>query len=246
MRIRFRPLPGLTIATAIMLASLLGLGIWQLERLQWKLALIAHVAGLMAAPAVSLDDVFQGQAHGRIDEADYRRVRVQGRFLNDKEVYVFATGPDGGPVYHVITPLRADTNGALIFVDRGIVPPEVRDPARRPQGELGGDGEIVGILRGPDRSGWFTPPPDAAQRVFYARDLVVIADFVKAGTAFPMFVDADATPIPGGWPKGGQTQIAFRNEHLQYAITWFALALGLAGVYLAYHAAQNRLRVESE
>ena len=91
------------------------------------------------------------------------------------------------------------------------------------------------------RSGLFTPPPDLKQRVWYARDLKAIAAADHISLAAPELVEADATPNPGGWPKGGQTVVTFRNQHLSYAVTWFGLAAGLVGVWLAYHISKGRI-----
>lgn len=98
------------------------------------------------------------------------------------------------------------------------------------------------MWRVPDAPGAFTPVPDVAHRIWYARDLRSIAAADKIRLAAPALIEADAAPNPGGWPRGGQTVVSFRNEHLSYAITWFGLAAGLIGVYLAYHASKGRLR----
>ena len=101
---------------------------------------------------------------------------------------------------------------------------------------------LVGVWRVPDAPGAFTPAPDQAHRIWYARDLEGIAAADHIRLAAPVVIEADATPNPGGWPKGGQTVVTFRNNHLSYAITWFGLAAGLIGVYLAYHISKGRLR----
>ncbi len=235
MALRFRPYPGVTIAVLIATAILVGLGVWQLERLQWKLALIAEVNGHMAAPPVSLDDALRLNA----DKAQYRRVALAGRFDNAKEAYVFTTGADGTPVYHVLTPFLTD-DGRALLVDRGYVPKERLDPATRTPVE--GETRLVGVWRTPDAPGVFTPAPDQAHRIWYARDMRGIAAADHVRLAAPNLIEADATPNPGGWPKGGQTVVSFRNEHLSYAVTWFGLAAGLIGVYFAYHASKGRLR----
>jgi surfeit locus 1 family protein len=235
MDLRFRPYPGVTVAAVIATAILVGLGVWQLQRLQWKLALIAEVSGHMAAPPVSLDGVLKLGA----DEAQYRRVGLAGRFDNAKEAYVFTTGADGTPVYHVLTPFLTD-DGRTLLVDRGYVPKMKLDPATRTPVE--GKTRLVGVWRVPDVPGAFTPAPDPAHRIWYARDLPGIAAADHVRLAAPSLIEADATPNPGGWPKGGQTVVSFRNEHLSYAVTWFGLAAGLIGVYLAYHISKGRLR----
>src|ERR1700740_2041702 len=95
----FRPFPFLTLASVFALAVLLGLGVWQLERLHWKLALIAEVQRNLASPPISLDEAL---AQG--DRAQYRRVAVDGTFDNAREAYAFATDANGALVYHVIVP----------------------------------------------------------------------------------------------------------------------------------------------
>lgn len=229
----FRPLPIFTAVFAVMFAALIALGVWQLQRLHWKLGLIAQVNRSLAAAPISLDRALT-------TGAQYRRVALNGRFENAKEAYVYETGPDGAPVYHVLTPFAAG-DGRTLMVDRGIVPVELRDPARRARGQLEGERRIVGVWRTPDAPGYFTPPPDAAHRIWYSPDVTAIAAADHVRLAAPVIVEADAAPNPGGWPLGGQSRVTFRNEHLQYAVTWFLLAAALVGVYLAYHIGKGRL-----
>jgi len=234
MALRFRPYPGVTVAAVIATAILIGLGVWQLERLQWKLALIAEVNGHMAAAPISLGEALKADA----DSMQYRRVALSGRFDNAKEAYVFTTGAAGEPVYHVLTPFLTD-DGETLLVDRGFVPKSRLDPSARTQIE--GETRLVGVWRVPDAPGAFTPVPDKAHRIWYARDLQGIAAADHIQLAAPVVIEADAAPNPGGWPKGGQTVVSFRNEHLSYAVTWFGLAAGLLGVYLAFHISKGRL-----
>ncbi len=100
---------------------------------------------------------------------------------------------------------------------------------------------MVGVWRTGDTGGTFTPPPDLANRVWFARDTAAIAQRLRVKLSAPALIEADATPNAGGWPKGGQTVVTFRNEHLQYAITWFLMAAGLVGIYIAYHVSAGRL-----
>jgi surfeit locus 1 family protein len=231
----FRPYPGMTFACAILFAILCGLGVWQLERLQWKLALIARVDGHTAAVPLPLDRIMTMAP----DEAQYRRVALSGRFDHGREAYVFTTDA-GAPVYHVLTPFTAD-DGKVLMVDRGEVPKEKLDPATRAPGNVTGETRVTGVWRMPDAPGLFTPPPDIARRIWYARDLAAIARTDHLTLAAPVVIEADAAPNPGGWPKGGQTVVSFRNQHLSYAVTWFGLALGLLGIWLAYHISKGRI-----
>lgn len=234
MRLVFRPLPVFTLCAAVAFALLVSLGVWQVQRLHWKLGLIAQVNRALALPPVSLDEALK-MGKG----AAYRRVALSGRFDNAGEVYVYATA-DGAPVYHVLVPFIGD-DGRVMIVDRGIVPPELRDPKTRAAGLLAGERRVAGVWRTPDAPGLFTPAPDYDRRVWHLPDAKSIAAFEHLKLAAPAVVEADATPNPGGWPKGGQTVVAFRNEHLQYAITWFGLAVVLLAVYVAYHVSRGRL-----
>jgi surfeit locus 1 family protein len=234
MALRFRPYPGVTIAALIATVILVGLGVWQLQRLQWKLALIAEVDGHMTAAPISLDQALKTDA----DAMQYRRVALEGHFDNAKEAYVFTTGAGGEAVYHVLTPFLT-SEGRTLMVDRGYIPKDKLAPATR--SPLGGVTRLVGVWRVPDAPGAFTPGPDAVHRIWYSRDLKGIAAADHIQLTAPVLIEADAAPNPGGWPKGGQTVVSFRNEHLSYAVTWFGLAAGLLGVYLAYHVSRGRL-----
>ncbi|MES2254893.1 MAG: SURF1 family protein [Pseudomonadota bacterium] len=234
MALRFRPYPGVTIAALIATVILVGLGVWQLQRLQWKLALIAEVDGHMTAAPISLDQALKTDA----DAMQYRRVALEGHFDNAKEAYVFTTGAGGEAVYHVLTPFLTN-EGRTLMVDRGYIPKDKLAPATR--SPLDGATRLVGVWRVPDAPGAFTPGPDAVHRIWYSRDLKGIAAADHIQLTAPVVIEADAAPNPGGWPKGGQTVVSFRNEHLSYAVTWFGLAAGLLGVYLAYHVSKGRL-----
>jgi surfeit locus 1 family protein len=232
----FRPYPGLTIASALLFILLCGLGVWQLERLQWKLGLIAQVNGHMAETPVSLDRVMAMPP----DLAQYRRVSITGHFDNAKEAYVFAGNKTGEPGYHVLTPFQTD-DGRWVMVDRGVVPRQKLDPGSRAAGLIHGETRVTGVWRRPDAAGYFTPAPDEKHRIWYSRDLKAIAASDHLTLAAPALIEADTTPNPGGWPLGGQTVVTFRNAHLSYAITWFGLALGLLIIWFSYNISRGRI-----
>ncbi|MGD0142793.1 MAG: SURF1 family protein [Rhizomicrobium sp.] len=236
MKLFFHPIPVLTLCFLPAFAMLAALGVWQLERLQWKLGLIDEMTRNLSAAPIPIDRALAMQAK----DAQYRHVSLTGRFDNAKEAYVYTTARDGAPVYHVVTPFTLD-DGRVFLVDRGLVPPVLRAPGTRRAGELEGERHIAGIWRTPDAPGVFTPAPDLPHRIWYSRDLKGIAKTDGIVPAAPVIIEADAAPNPGGWPQGGQTVVDLPNDHLQYAITWFALAAGLIFVYLAYHRAQGRL-----
>ena len=209
-----------------------GLGVWQLQRRLWKLDLIARVEASLAAAPVAAPRPSAGMT---IDwpREEYRRVRAGGTFAHEGETLVQAVTVHG-PGFWVLTPLIAP-EGYAILVNRGFVPPERRDPATRSEGQVDGPVTVSGLLRLSEPGGGFLRSNDPAAGRWYSRDVAAIAASRGLRDAAPYFVDADATPNPGGLPVGGLTVVAFRNTHLIYALTWFALAvMSLAALgYLA-------------
>lgn len=240
MRFSFRPMLVPTLWFIPAFAILISLGVWQIERLHWKLDLLARIHSGLSAPPVSLHDAFPASDATHVDAADYRRVVAHGRFENDQEVRFFTTGKQGVPVYHIVTPFVLGEGGVLL-IDRGLVP--VGPGGTEFYKPYGWEGtrNVVGVLRKPSAPNWFTPPVDRAKRVVHTRDPRTLAAAFGWKNVLPVFMEADATPNPGGWPKGGQTIVDLPNDHLQYAITWFGLAFGLLVVYLAYHRSRGRL-----
>ncbi len=232
---RFRPLFGPTLWFLPGVALLAGLGFWQLQRLQEKETLIASVEAGMKAPPVPLADALSRGA-----EAEYHHVRVTGHFLHEKELYVFSRGARGAVGVDVIAPLVQD-DGSTVLVDRGFVPEALRDPTTRAAGQVAGEVALTGVLRLPQKPGLFTPAANRQARLWFVKNVPEMA--AATGVTAPLvLIEADATPNPGGWPLGGRTQIEFSNDHLQYAMTWFGLALALTAVYLLYHRSKGRLQ----
>ena len=214
--------------TVVAICLLMGLGVWQVQRLAWKNDLIARVDARVAAPAV----VAPGMAEwGRVNKADdeYRHVTLRGVLQNDAEAQVY-TLSDYGAGYWVMTPLKRD-DGTVVYINRGFVPTDKRAPQTRLMGQPQGEVIITGLLRMSETKGWlFQQANDPAHDAWYRRDIAGLAQSRHIGSVAPYFVDADASPNPGGWPKGGLTVVKFPNSHLVYALTWFSLAAMLVGV----------------
>lgn len=231
------------VATLVAFSILVGLGVWQLERLAWKESLVAQVeARIHQAPVALPPEADWSQIDFANDE--YRRVTTQGRFRHDLEVQVYALvdqEPDGsgGPGYWVVTPLGLP-DGAFVLVNRGFVPLERKDPASRPEGQVDGLVTVTGLLRLPEEAALFTPANDAAADSWYVRDPEAIASAKELVRVAPFLIDADSSANPGGLPRGGLTRIAFPNRHLEYALTWFGLAASLLGVFAAYAWGRRR------
>lgn len=235
-RAKWRALIGPGIFTLIGLIFLCELGFWQIHRLAWKEDLIARVTaqtGLPPKPAPAEAD------WGKVGLAqEYSHVTVSGKFENDREAlsYALVSEPKGkfsGPGYWVMTPLKL-ANGAAVIVNRGFVPLDRMDRTSHRKGEIEGETTVTGLLRLPEKRSWFTPADNPGKAIFQERDPAIIAKAHGLSRVAPFFIDADATPNTGGLPQGGETRLAFPNNHLQYAITWFGLALVLMLVFLAF------------
>jgi surfeit locus 1 family protein len=202
-------------------AGLVSLGVWQLQRRVWKLALIEQVDRRLAAAPVAAP---RPDVWGRIGKADaYTRLTLHGSFRNDRATLVQAATVLGSG-YWVLTPLVTD-RGFTILVNRGFVSPEMKARIDAPAGPV----TVTGLLRVSEPKGGFLRANNPAADRWYSRDVPVIAAKRSLGSVAPYFVDADAVP-GASWPRGGLTVVAFPNSHLQYAITWFTMAAMLAFV----------------
>jgi surfeit locus 1 family protein len=208
-----------------------GLGVWQVQRLFWKLDLIERVDARVHAAPVPLPTNLDAL---RPQDIEYRRVRVNGRLQNDRQTFVDAL-TKLGPGDWVVTPLQ--TRSGTILINRGFVPKDMRDKVSSPAGDVA----VTGLLRLSEPAGRFLRANRPAQDLWYSRDVAAIARRRGLGSTAPVFIDADATPNLGGYPVGGLTVVKFRNAHLVYALTWFGLAaLCVAGLVLLLKPAQKR------
>ncbi|WP_292033190.1 MULTISPECIES: SURF1 family protein [unclassified Brevundimonas] len=223
---------------AVLFAGFSALGVWQVQRLLWKQDLIRQVdARIHAAPVAAPppDQLVTRQAD------QYRRVVVSGRFDHAREARVKAV-TDLGPGYWVLTPLMTDRD-FTVLINRGFVPSERQQPADRAAGQVEGVARVVGLLRLTEPDGGFLRANDPAGDRWFSRD---VAGIVQAkgvqGPVASYFIDADATPNPGGWPRGGLTVVRFANSHLIYALTWFGLALMSAAGLVLFLREEKRRR----
>ena len=142
--------------------------------------------------------------------------------------------PDAkGPGYWVLTPARL-ADGGIVIVNRGFVPDGRQNPATRAAGQVTGPVRIVGSIRWPGERHWFTPADEPAKNLWFTADPQSVAAAKGIGTVAPFYVEQESPVPPGGLPKPGKLMVTLPDNHLQYALTWFGLALGLAGVYVAW------------
>jgi surfeit locus 1 family protein len=194
-------------------AVLIGLGVWQMQRLQWKEAIIASAEGMIAAEPIALP----ATPDSLTDR--YRSVAVEGQFLGP-EAHVLTSSREGGPGFLVVAAYRT-ADGRLILVDRGFVPETEKTTARPPKTMA-----VTGNLVWPDDVTSSTPPYDAGRAIWYGRDLPAMADLLRTE---PLLLVARSDTGDGVIPQP-VTVAGFRNNHWQYAVTWFSLAVVWLGM----------------
>jgi len=239
------------VGAGLLFLLLIGLGVWQLRRMDWKEALIARIEARVHAEP---DDLPPRGEWGRVaaEQYEYRRVRARGRLEADREVLAFSAAPKGGgdePGYYVIAPLDL-ASGGVVLVNRGFLRQSRRADAagrRAPPGEVA----LTGVLRAPQSRNIFTPADDPAKGVWYTRDPAKIAAHLALVDAAPFILDQDAAAQPADAPDGlfrAAIEVSdIPNNHLSYALTWFALAAALAAMFAVYAAgALRRPRLPGE
>ena len=217
------------------LALLLWLGWWQYERLQWKEQLIGEIEAQLSAEPIPISGNVGMLDAGR--DIDYRPVSVNGIFDHQHEAYFLATQA-GASGWHVYTPLKLADDAATVFINRGFVPYDKRDPKTRLEGQIEGEITITGLARSAlsEKPSFVVPENDPAGQTYYWKDLASMS--AQAGLSgdlvLPLFVDAGTAPNAGGLPRGGVTIVTMPNNHLQYMLTWWGLAAALAVIMLIY------------
>jgi surfeit locus 1 family protein len=218
------------------LAGFVALGMWQVNRLNWKTELIQRVDQRVKAAPVAAPGPAEWASLNETS-AEYRRVTLRGRYVHEQETLVQAMTALGSG-YWVLTPLHTE-QGFVVLVNRGFVPPDKRDPATRPVAANDAVQSVEGLLRMSEPGGRVLQDNDAAANRWYSRDVAAIAAARGVGDArsvAPYFVDlAAANDAPLDWPRPGLTVLHFSNNHLMYALTWFVLA-GMVAAAIAFAA----------
>lgn len=223
---RFSLWPTLMTVPAVLI--MLGLGFWQLQRLEWKNDLMDRIAQRIEQAPVAPDALSGDPARD-----EYRRVRLKGSFQHDKELYLAARSRNNNVGFQVMTPLLLES-GATVLVNRGWIPSERKEPATRAQGQVAGPVELVAVTRLSQKQGAFQPDNDAAKNVWFFIDVAGMQRATGIPVGGDYYFEADAAPNPGGYPIGGQTRVNIPNDHLQYAVTWFIFAATLSVIFLIF------------
>ena len=228
-----------TVLALLLVVLFVGLGTWQVQRLQWKQDLIARVdSRVHAAPVAPPSAAHWPQVTKETHE--YRRVRLVGTYLYEFTTPVQAVS-ELGPGFWLLTPL-CSVDGSIVLVNRGFIHAADNKPGRFPARKAhaqscpapGPGVEVTGLLRISEPGGGFLRENDPVNNRWFSRDVQAIAAARGLANVAPYFVDAGKNQDPTGAPEraiGGLTVISFQNNHLVYALTWYALALMVAGAW---------------
>jgi len=211
------------VATFAALAVFIGLGVWQIERKAWKEALIETLTGRLESQPAPLP---RPADWPRLDpgHAEFRRVRATLKFGKADDALVYTSGSQlrddvKGQGYFVFSPAKL-ASGETVVINRGFA-------SERSYPRVEGAEEIIGVLRWPEPPSWFTPERDSAG-TWYARDHLEMAAKLGWGDVAPFYIEQEDPVPPGGVPHPSVLKVRLKNDHLQYAITWFTLAFAVA------------------
>ena len=227
---RFRPSLWATLITVPAVLVMLGLGTWQMQRLEWKEDLVRRVEQrLHAAPVPLPPSIADPEA------LEFRPVTVAGRFLNDREMLLIARPRQGQVGYELLTPLQrteAD-GGGVVLVNRGFLPMDKRDPASRQESRVEGPVTVTGLVRLTQPAGWLQPGNRPGAESWMRLDPPAMATAAGLENVAPLAVEATPDPARGNAPLNGiKPLVELPNNHRQYAFTWYSLAATLVVVYV--------------
>ncbi|GHC71523.1 SURF1 family protein [Limoniibacter endophyticus] len=224
----------------LVMAALLSLGTWQVQRLAWKEGLLANIQARTSDTPASLTEIEMLYAKG--EDIEYRPVVLHGTFDHTQESHFFATHK-GESGFYLYTPLIL-TDGRTVIVNRGFVPYALKDQTTRPETLVGSAVEVIGLARNrlPEKPSFIVPENDPSKNLYYWKDWVVMVE--QAGLdpsrTLPFFVDERAREGEPFYPVGGVTLVDLPNSHLQYALTWYGLAATLTIMLIFWLVASIR------
>ncbi len=220
----------------VAIVTFVGLGTWQMQRKAWKEGLIESLEQRLSAPPVDLPS---RERWAKLDPAkdEFRHVKFSAAFVSTAEALVYTSGSAlrrdvSGPGYWVFAPAQL-TTGGIVVINRGFVPEGRQDPATRAVATVAGTADFVGVMRWPESRGVFSAKDDPAHNLWFTRDPAGIATAKGWGEVAPFYVELESPQPSSGLPRAGPLTATLRNEHLQYAITWYGLA-SVVAVMFAY------------
>lgn len=225
-----RPRPVALLFTIAALIVTVGLGTWQVSRLQWKEALIAEIAAANeAAPLTTLPTTKE-----ELEKLQFRRVSLKGQWVKGTEFMLVPRYFKSQLGYWIISPMKL-ADGRVLMVNRGWVPASKKDAAKRPETTVSGPARVNGLLRtGAERS-YFTPANQPEKNLWFGRDVEQMGESAKLEHIVPAMVDVVGTQDVAHLPVPSDGTIRLRNDHLSYILTWYGIALGILVIFVVYH-----------
>ena len=210
-------------AFIVALSILLGLSGWQIKRLNWKTDLISQRISSFESDPISFVNMNQPEKN------EFRKVFVEGQLLNEFEMYMPALSKRGNNGFHILVPLKT-TSGKLIIYDTGWVPLKIKEKEKRLLHISKNPQTFEAVIRTSGRKGYFQPDNDTDTNTWFFVEPELMSKYLKIDFENKYYLEAVKNG-PNGFPLGNQTRIYLRNNHLQYALTWFMIACGLVGVF---------------
>ena len=236
----FRPYLWLTLCAVPAFIILLLLGSWQVQRLFWKTEIITEYKERAMSPAQQLP-----QTPIIIENLRFQRLQLEGKFLHEKELFLTGRTYEGNAGFHVVSPFKT-LDGRLLLVNRGWVSEAYREPEKRPFSVQDKVVSIEAIIRAPQRKGYFVPENEPDRGFWFTLKPDEMADFLQLEeTITDFYADQIRTGDVITLPIAADLKIDVANTHLNYALTWYGIALSLLGVYIAYHVNAGRLKIGS-
>lgn len=232
------------VTTSLIVLVLLALGAWQLQRRVEKVALIAALTERLAASPVPLPAIAHWQSMAASKD-EFRRVTLRATLDPSASVGVYASGSPlrkdvSGQGVWVFAPARL-AGGEVIIINQGFLPDAHAALLREAEGPA--VAEFTGYIRFPERPGWLTPPGDVVRRLWFARDIAAMAQgfgWEVGRRLAPFYIDLEAPAPASGWPRPGPLTVNLKNDHLQYALTWFSLAIAVLIAFAVWLRGRNR------
>jgi surfeit locus 1 family protein len=243
---------GFGIFTLAMVALFIGLGVWQLQRRVWKHALIAALTERLAAAPQPLPPASQWGALTP-DRDEFRRVRFSATYQSRLDAMVYSSGsavrPDvSGPGTWAFIPARL-TDGETVAVNAGFVPNTMQDRGFQDRAVAQlitqQPATLTGYIRFPEAAGFLTPAANQDKRLWFTRDHLAMAQALGWDKVAPFYIDLEEPVPPSGIPKPGPLEVHLPDDHMQYAITWFGLAIAVVIAFIVWLRGSRRTKASN-
>ena len=212
------------VAFVIALLILLSLSLWQVKRLVWKTNLIEQRVSNFEGEPKNLYDI------RKPNENEFKKVFIEGQLLNNLEFFMPALSKNGNNGFHIIVPMEVEKKKLILF-DTGWVPLAKKEKNKRLNNLIKEKKIFTAVIRLPGRKGYFQPDNDNIKNFWFFVEPKLMEETISMKLENRFYLEA-VDNGPNGYPLGNQTRIYLRNNHLQYAITWFLIALSLIGVFI--------------